>query len=448
MSSTQLNQLCVPERVLKRIFDLINQVRCEYNVNSLQFSKELSFIAGEHACNMSTKKVPYGHEGIESRISQIPLSLSYTENIAREPTNEDPGKSIVVFWLKKSTSFARILSDFTHTGIGVAESEEGLWYCTQIFGTFKKKATKRDNLIIASRYVNRYRKKHDLPQLSIAVSQSYRLYRTYKNTPEFINSINQSTIRGLFSNCVECDFVVENISPKNDIIPSFFHSIRERPTASRVLKKDFNEMGFLMVQVGDSQYTCALFFAKCPLPYCPISPKYKDFSVACHCLQLVNDYRKSKKLEPFSLSLQWCIAAERHSQKIVQRQKEIEVFSLTKKLINMTPGSDVHCGICIIGDSNDSLREVFLLWLSNRKIKQLLLSEYQHFGFGFSKMGKHSLISTRIVGMKADKNDIDPLSIIITPDTEYPVFPELSSDELDSEEELPVDTSATFHLTG
>ena len=291
MSSNKSFNYCVPEKIIKRIYELINQVRLEYNLNPLQFNKELSFIAGEHACNMSTKSIEFGHSGFETRMNQSYLSLTFSENISFQLPCEDPAKLIVVSWLKKSSSFSRIIGEFSHTGIGISESEEGNWYCTQIYSLILENLNEKDELLISSRLINRYRTRHNLNHLSIGINNTFKLLSVFKDKPDLLHTLTTTSIKNYIPNFIDIDIIMDHIPNSNDIIFQFFQLIRERPNFVRIIKKDFTEVGFLKLPTKDSQFICLYFFLKNNSPFINLPNLSNHYILSIHALQIINEFR-------------------------------------------------------------------------------------------------------------------------------------------------------------
>ena len=446
MSSS--DDLRAPDRVLKRLFNLTNQLRGEYGVYPLIFSKELSFIAGEHACQMSTNTIKYGHEGFEQREAKAPLALAFTENIAFIPPSEDPGKSILVSWIKHPSSFSRLQGEYTHTGFGVAEREDGSWYSTQILATFKTKLTKKDSLLVVSRFVNQHRKKHGLKPLSISLTSTSKLSKMVHEKNDALLNLTPLSAKSTLDYCYEAEIIIEKVG-KSHVSPveQFLKVLKDNKIHNKNLLKDFTHMSFIFQSISENHFCGALVLGKCSQPVKKIPRIYIAYPQACQMLQLLNDYRVSKGESPLILSLQWCEVASRHSYKMLVEKQELETRSVSSFLHKLTPGCKTHVGVCLLTWSPDPLQEIFLIWISNQNIRSMILSsKFNTFGFGISINEQKSIYVTRIVGYKdlTDKKITD--EHYCQKDREPYSLDGLSSD--DDEYDIPlVDAAASFTLT-
>jgi hypothetical protein len=125
--------ILTPDFVIRRVLKVLSEVRREFSLDPLEELQELSILAGKHACRMAAIDIPFGHDDINDRQSAFPLALAYSENIALTPACADPGAETIMNWMGVSTTCSRLLSQFTHTGVVVAESQDGSWYVTQIY---------------------------------------------------------------------------------------------------------------------------------------------------------------------------------------------------------------------------------------------------------------------------------------------------------------------------
>lgn len=405
MSNGVLNQ---PERVLRRIFELVNQTRAEYGLQSLIFSKELSFLAGTHSIDMSRRDVPVGHSNYQIRESQVPLALAFSENVASCDPCDDPGKTIMLTWLKKATSFSRIQGDYTHTGIGVAENANGNWFCTQIFATFKSKISRKDAILISGRFVNSFRRKNNLNPLIMTIPPASILLGLKKQKTTAMTQLSASSIKNLFEECVEADFIYESI-PKTEIPPieDFLKIIQDSKTYTKVILKEFTHVSFLYDSISEKEVGCALLLANCNFVKVKIPKNYLACPFACKILQYLNDYRKYKGLKPIIISLQWCEIAQRYCDKLVKKDTDMETRKISSKIHRMFPSSRVNVGVYLIPWTLDPIQEIFLMWVSHPITKQIVLDqEFNTLGFGLAAESNLFVYTTRIIGFKevsADK---------------------------------------------
>lgn len=116
----------------------INKIRQEKGLQPLKLWPELSNCAREHSQNMAAKKCPFGHQGFNKRYNSIDqrarLAL-FGENVAYNYNYENPVKVAVEGWMESDGHRENILANFEETGIGVAITEDGKFYITQLFAT-------------------------------------------------------------------------------------------------------------------------------------------------------------------------------------------------------------------------------------------------------------------------------------------------------------------------
>lgn len=445
----------VPERVLKRVFDLVNQVRNINNLSPLIFSKELSFIAGEHAVNMSTLNKNFGHEEFIMRESQIPMATSFSENIACLPVSEDPAKDIVFYWIKKSTCFSRILSDFTHTGIGVAESEDGLWYCTQIFSTFKSKLSLYDHALIIQRFINRYRDTDNkvFPHLS-AIGTMINMSTT---SADDLSMLDSSSACDLF-HCKEAKVIKFTLPTRTDILLKFMENIKTNAIYMDIItNKVYNCYSFSIHRtVIGSQQQCTLIMMKSKMPVRKLPTMYKAFPQAAKFLAYINDLRKALDLHPMVLSLQWCKIADQHCHKMLVRSSELCTSSISKRLSKMFPGSLTYCTVGICPYVPDPIPDFVMKWVNSvRSYKSIINPDYTHLGFSALNCENKILYSALIVGKKVEalsghntNKTIPEENYCLDPTDKHPLFVYCRNENTMEEETLTRDASASFKLIG
>ncbi len=116
-----------------RILKLVNEHRAEMGLRPLKMNDQISPYAEQHSHNMAIKKVPFGHDGFDSRMESVSgkvPSNSWAENVAYG--SDDP-KEIVDMWLHSSGHRKNIEGDYNQTGIGISGNRNGTYYYTQIF---------------------------------------------------------------------------------------------------------------------------------------------------------------------------------------------------------------------------------------------------------------------------------------------------------------------------
>lgn len=112
----------------------VNRHRQSIGLPALQSNSVLATEAALHSQRMASKKVPFGHNGFEARVSRIrtrlgPLSGS-GENVAY---GQLTAREVVKVWLNSPPHRKNIEGHYNLTGIGVSRNRQGIIYFTQIF---------------------------------------------------------------------------------------------------------------------------------------------------------------------------------------------------------------------------------------------------------------------------------------------------------------------------
>ena len=119
----------------QKCFTLTNNFRAQNGKPNLVYSAEIEKLAYEHAQNMATGKVPFGHDGFQERanilFSQLPMS-SIAENVAYNYNTADPVTAMVNQWINSAGHKANMLGNYNRIGIGFVSSGSK-WYGCQIF---------------------------------------------------------------------------------------------------------------------------------------------------------------------------------------------------------------------------------------------------------------------------------------------------------------------------
>lgn len=115
------------------ILDLVNQHRQSKKLSPLQNNELMESEARRHSLDMATKRVPFGHQGLNIRMKKIQdrIGVNYVaENVA---FNQRTAREVVDSWLKSPGHRANIEGNYRLTGIGVARDRRSQIYYTQIF---------------------------------------------------------------------------------------------------------------------------------------------------------------------------------------------------------------------------------------------------------------------------------------------------------------------------
>lgn len=122
-----------------KIFELTNKVRAGRGLQPLKFSKKASYVARgwskqqaqggfiSHAGFPSARQSDYQREFGE-RFN------SGAENVAMTGGAQDPAQDFVQMWVGSFGHLQNMLGNHAVLGVGIAQSSDGSWYATQIFG--------------------------------------------------------------------------------------------------------------------------------------------------------------------------------------------------------------------------------------------------------------------------------------------------------------------------
>ncbi len=117
------------------VFDLINEHRTSIGKEKLIVHPYITESAREHSTNMATGKTDFGHDGFFDRVADIKKKLEISgrsaENVAYNYSSA--AQSVVDQWLKSPGHKKNLEGAYTISGVGIAKSEEGVYYYTQIF---------------------------------------------------------------------------------------------------------------------------------------------------------------------------------------------------------------------------------------------------------------------------------------------------------------------------
>ncbi|OHT11310.1 hypothetical protein TRFO_19291 [Tritrichomonas foetus] len=449
MSQASSSHTSGPDKVIRKLFENINEAREQYKREPLCFDKGLSFLAGEHACKMSIGDVPVGHDGFNHRLSATPMAIAFTENVIEIQNSIDPAHDILVNWISRRSSLSRILSSFSHTGIGAAESEDGRWFCCQILALFKPKLTNKDKLLIIGRYANKTRYRKELDLLSYSLYASAKLAELAKNNLDAYIGMTSSRAKILFGpSCQEAEYVMEKFSSGPDSFQNFLNSLHDNPNFQRIIRKDnITDIACYFKPIKHDSTACVIIFGKCDSPYRPTPISDQHYIHAAKCLQLVNDYRLAHNLHVLKLSHQWCRFADKYAERMKNKEIELDDQTVAKKLLKFQPKAKVHVGIFLVQKTRDPLKELLLIWSSRLKTRQRLLSEnVTSFGFGLSVLDNRFCYAVRIIGREPD--DVDPTGDPPKLDEKQPQYLCLTSDSDLEENKVSPYPSSTFRLTG
>ncbi len=121
----------------EEVFKDVNQYRTGKGLSPLKWDQDYYNEADSHSNDMALGKVPFGHDGFDTRAKDLSKTDPWKqlgENVAFNSGYSDPAQTAFDGWLKSPGHLANIEGkDFTTTGVGVAELN-GKYYLTQVFG--------------------------------------------------------------------------------------------------------------------------------------------------------------------------------------------------------------------------------------------------------------------------------------------------------------------------
>lgn len=127
-------QRASPVTLEDAVFELVNSHRRSLRLPSLVAEERIRTLAREHSKYLASGNAPLSHEGFEARIGALGLPyVRAAENAASNRGFADPAAAAVSRWISSPDHRRNIEGDFDLTGVGVARSETGTYYFTQIF---------------------------------------------------------------------------------------------------------------------------------------------------------------------------------------------------------------------------------------------------------------------------------------------------------------------------
>jgi len=118
----------------KDVLYYINQHRTGMGLAPLQWDKTIYTEAVEHSNDMAKHRVVFGHDGFDNRFNAIKSKLGYlrggAENVALGHLD---AQAVVNGWLHSPGHKKNIEGSYNLTAIGIAQSNDGNLYFTQIF---------------------------------------------------------------------------------------------------------------------------------------------------------------------------------------------------------------------------------------------------------------------------------------------------------------------------
>lgn len=122
--------------LVESIHQEVNEFRHAQGLQPLRLNPIISAQARQHSLEMARTGSALSHAGFDDRLKEIGEKLSYragAENVAASIGHENPARTAVEGWQTSPGHRKNMLGDFTLTGIGIAQSEQGSYFITQIF---------------------------------------------------------------------------------------------------------------------------------------------------------------------------------------------------------------------------------------------------------------------------------------------------------------------------
>ncbi len=120
----------------REAFDLINAHRRSIGASQLVWNDAIAAVARAHSQNMADGNVAFGHDGFNERFSALQATMTVrgiAENVAMNDY-PSPAPTAVAGWIQSPGHKTNLETPtYTQSAIGVATSEDGSSYFTQIF---------------------------------------------------------------------------------------------------------------------------------------------------------------------------------------------------------------------------------------------------------------------------------------------------------------------------
>ena len=112
----------------------INAYRHTRGLPALQLRQDLSAEAKKHSLDMASHRVPFGHDGFQTRFKHMYATTKHPNGAAENVAyNYKDGHIVVKNWLTSPHHRANIQGHYNYTGIGLARDSHGKLYFTQLF---------------------------------------------------------------------------------------------------------------------------------------------------------------------------------------------------------------------------------------------------------------------------------------------------------------------------
>lgn len=132
VSSDEVAQL---QGMVDAIHQQVNDFRRSQGLDPLTLEPAISAEALRHSEAMAQSGT-LSHSGFEDRIDRLSQTLSLrsaAENVAFNFGHSDPASQAVSGWIDSPGHYMNMVGNFSTTGIGVFQDDQGRYYFTQIF---------------------------------------------------------------------------------------------------------------------------------------------------------------------------------------------------------------------------------------------------------------------------------------------------------------------------
>lgn len=120
----------------QRTHNRVNDYRKAVGLSELEWDERVAKIAGDQSRAMASGKADFSHDGFYDRADQIGEFMVIRragENLAYNYGVSDPAMRAVSQWIGSPGHKKNMEGDYRITGIGVAKSDDGRYYFTQLF---------------------------------------------------------------------------------------------------------------------------------------------------------------------------------------------------------------------------------------------------------------------------------------------------------------------------
>lgn len=122
------------------VLEIVNKYREKKSLQPLKKHSLLTELAQEHSLKMAKGVRSFSHRGWDERADLIfeKVEVEFlAENIGYNLGQDEPAETVFDGWKSSSGHKSNMLNEkFDITGVGVAQSNDGTYYYTQIFASY------------------------------------------------------------------------------------------------------------------------------------------------------------------------------------------------------------------------------------------------------------------------------------------------------------------------